>query len=53
MIASVLPMQERLTHFESELLRLMNGAYNLARWLVQNDPDAHDMAHEADAAQRE
>jgi hypothetical protein len=30
----------------------MNGAYNLARWLVQNDPAAQDMAHEADAAQR-
>jgi RNA polymerase sigma factor (sigma-70 family) len=48
-IASVLPMndQERLTRFESELLPLMNDAYNLARWLVQNDQDAHDMVQEA------
>jgi RNA polymerase sigma-70 factor, ECF subfamily len=39
--------QERLTRFESELLPLMNDAYNLARWLVQNDQDAHDMVQEA------
>jgi RNA polymerase sigma factor (sigma-70 family) len=39
--------QERLTRFESELLPLMNEAYNLARWLVQNDQDAHDMVQEA------
>jgi len=47
--ASVLPMndQERLTRFESELLPLMNDAYNLARWLVKNDQDAHDMVQEA------
>src|SRR5258708_33368117 len=44
-----LPMddQERLTRFESEMLPLMNDAYNLARWLVQNDQDAHDMVQEA------
>jgi RNA polymerase sigma-70 factor, ECF subfamily len=48
-IASVPPMndQERLTRFESELLPLMNDAYNLARWLVRNDQDAHDMVQEA------
>jgi RNA polymerase sigma factor (sigma-70 family) len=48
-IASVLPMndQEKLARFESELLPLMNDAYNLARWLVQNDQDAHDMVQEA------
>ena len=48
MIAAVLALndQERLTHFKSELLPFMNDAYNLARWLVQNDQDAHDMAHE-------
>jgi RNA polymerase sigma factor (sigma-70 family) len=39
--------QERLTRFESELLPLMNDAYNLARWLVQNDQDADDMVQEA------
>ena len=44
-----LPMndQERLTRFESEMLPLTNDAYNLARWLVQNDQDAHDMVQEA------
>src|SRR5258708_12970489 len=44
-----LPMddQERLTRFESEMLPLMNDAYNLARWLVQNAQDAHDMVQEA------
>ena len=49
MIASVLPMndQEQLARFESEMLPLMNDAYNLARWLVQNDQDAHDMVQEA------
>jgi DNA-directed RNA polymerase specialized sigma24 family protein len=48
-IASVLPMndQERLRRFESELLPVMNDAYNLARWLGQNDQDAHDMVQEA------
>ncbi len=39
--------QERLTRFESELLPLMNDAYDLARRLVQNDQDAHDMVQEA------
>ena len=49
MIASVLPMndQEKLRRFESEMLPFMNDAYNLARWLVQNDQDAHDMVQEA------
>lgn len=49
MIASVLPMndQEKLRRFESEMLPFMNDAYNLARWLVQNDQDARDMVQEA------
>ena len=34
--------QERLIRFEAEMLPLMNDAYNLARWLVQNDEDARD-----------
>jgi RNA polymerase sigma factor (sigma-70 family) len=48
-IASALPMndQEKLTRFEGEMLQFMNDAYNLARWLVQNDQDAHDMVQEA------
>src|ERR1700741_3372491 len=39
--------QERLIRFEGEMLLLMNDAYNLARWLVQNDEDARDMVQEA------
>jgi RNA polymerase sigma factor (sigma-70 family) len=39
--------QEKLRRFESEMLPFMNDAYNLARWLVQNDQDAHDMVQEA------
>ena len=29
------------------MLPLMSDAYNLARWLVQNDEDARDMVQEA------
>ena len=39
--------QERLIRFEAEMLPLMNDAYNVARWLVQNDEDARDMVQEA------
>jgi RNA polymerase sigma factor (sigma-70 family) len=39
--------EEKLTRFEGEMLPLMNDAYNLARWLVQNEPDARDMVQEA------
>jgi RNA polymerase sigma factor (sigma-70 family) len=39
--------QEKLARFEGEMLPLMNDAYNLARWLVQNEPDARDMVQEA------
>jgi len=39
--------EEKLTRFESEMLPLMSDAYNLARWLVQNEPDARDMVQEA------
>jgi RNA polymerase sigma factor (sigma-70 family) len=39
--------QEKLTRFEREMLPLMDDAYNLARWLMQNEPDARDMVQEA------
>ena len=39
--------EEKLARFEGEMLPLMNEAYNLARWLVQNDHDARDMVQEA------
>jgi RNA polymerase sigma-70 factor (ECF subfamily) len=39
--------QEKLSRFEGEMLPLMNDAYNLARWLVQNEQDARDMVQEA------
>jgi RNA polymerase sigma-70 factor (ECF subfamily) len=39
--------EENLTRFEGEMLPLMNDAYNLARWLVQNEQDARDMVQEA------
>jgi RNA polymerase sigma factor (sigma-70 family) len=39
--------KERLARFEAEMLPLMSDAYNLARWLVQNDEDARDMVQEA------
>jgi RNA polymerase sigma factor (sigma-70 family) len=39
--------EEKLARFEGEMLPLMNDAYNLARWLVQNDHDARDMVQEA------
>jgi RNA polymerase sigma factor (sigma-70 family) len=39
--------EEKLTRFEGEMLPLMNDAYNLARWLMQNEHDARDMVQEA------
>jgi RNA polymerase sigma factor (sigma-70 family) len=39
--------EEKLTRFEGEMLPLMSDAYNLARWLMQNEQDARDMVQEA------
>jgi RNA polymerase sigma-70 factor (ECF subfamily) len=39
--------QEKLARFEQELMPHMNAAYNLARWLAGNDPDARDLVQEA------
>ena len=39
--------EEKLRRFEGEMLPLMSDAFNLARWLMQNEPDARDMVQEA------
>jgi RNA polymerase sigma factor (sigma-70 family) len=39
--------EEKLTRFEGEMLPLMSDAFNLARWLMQNEQDARDMVQEA------
>ena len=39
--------RERLRLFEQTVLPHLDAAYNLARWLAGNDPDAQDVAQEA------
>jgi RNA polymerase sigma-70 factor, ECF subfamily len=39
--------RERLKSFEQTVLPHLDAAYNLARWLAGNDPDAQDVAQEA------
>jgi RNA polymerase sigma-70 factor (ECF subfamily) len=39
--------QEKLARFEQSIMPHMNAAYNLARWLAGNDPDAQDVVQEA------
>src|SRR5215831_14240729 len=39
--------RERLELFEQTVLRHLDSAYNLARWLAGNDHDAQDVAQEA------
>jgi RNA polymerase sigma-70 factor (ECF subfamily) len=39
--------RERLKTFEQTVLPHLDAAYNLARWLAGNDPDAQDVAQEA------
>jgi RNA polymerase sigma-70 factor (ECF subfamily) len=39
--------QDKLARFEQSILPHMNAAYNLARWLAGNDPDAQDIVQEA------
>src|ERR1700741_1825591 len=34
--------QGRRIRFENQMLPLMSEAYNLARWMMKNEPDAHD-----------
>ena len=39
--------RERLQLFEQTVLPHLDAAYNLARWLAGNDPDAQDITQEA------
>ncbi|HTH48814.1 MAG TPA: sigma-70 family RNA polymerase sigma factor [Candidatus Limnocylindria bacterium] len=39
--------RERVKSFEQTVLPHLDSAYNLARWLAGNDPDAQDVAQEA------
>ena len=39
--------EDRLASFERTLLPHLNGAYNLARWIIGNHQDAEDMVQEA------
>src|SRR6201981_2388384 len=39
--------QGRRIHFENQMLPLMSEAYNLARWMMKNEPDAHDAVQDA------
>jgi RNA polymerase sigma-70 factor (ECF subfamily) len=39
--------RERLNLFEQTVLPHLDAAYNLARWLAGNEPDAQDVAQEA------
>jgi RNA polymerase sigma-70 factor, ECF subfamily len=40
-------MGEKQPHFEKLLLPHLDGAYNLARWLIERDQDAQAIVHEA------
>ena len=39
--------QGRRIHFENQMLPLMSEAYNLARWMMKNEPDARDAVQDA------
>jgi RNA polymerase sigma factor (sigma-70 family) len=39
--------QGRRIHFENQMLPLMPEAYNLARWMMKNEPDARDAVQDA------
>ena len=39
--------QDKLARFEQCIMPYMDAAYNLARWLAGNDPDAQDVVQEA------
>jgi RNA polymerase sigma factor (sigma-70 family) len=39
--------QSRRTRFENQMLPLMSEAYNLARWIMKNEPDARDAVQDA------
>jgi RNA polymerase sigma factor (sigma-70 family) len=39
--------QSHRTRFENQMLPLMSEAYNLARWILKNEPDARDAVQDA------
>jgi RNA polymerase sigma-70 factor (ECF subfamily) len=39
--------QDKLKRFEQSIMPHMDAAYNLARWLAGNDPDAQDVVQDA------
>jgi RNA polymerase sigma-70 factor (ECF subfamily) len=39
--------QSRRVRFENQMLPLMSEAYNLARWMMKNEPDARDAVQDA------
>jgi RNA polymerase sigma factor (sigma-70 family) len=39
--------QGRRIRFENQMLPLMSEAYNLARWMMKNEPDARDAVQDA------
>jgi RNA polymerase sigma-70 factor, ECF subfamily len=39
--------QGRRTRFENQMLPFMSEAYNLARWMMKNEPDARDAVQDA------
>src|SRR5260221_843675 len=39
--------QDRRIHFENQMLPLMPETYNLARWMMKNEPDARDAVQDA------
>jgi RNA polymerase sigma factor (sigma-70 family) len=39
--------QDQRKRFENQMLPLMPEAYNLARWMMKNEPDARDAVQEA------
>src|SRR5258707_14539238 len=39
--------QDQRTRFENQMLPLMSEAYNLARWMMKNEPDARDVVQAA------
>jgi RNA polymerase sigma-70 factor (ECF subfamily) len=39
--------QEKLAQFEQSIMPHLDAAYNLARWLTRNDPDAQDVVQDA------
>jgi RNA polymerase sigma-70 factor (ECF subfamily) len=46
-LAALSPPDKEIGSFAEEMLPHLDAAYNLARWLLRNGPDAEDVVHEA------